>query len=304
MVLLSANRAETMPHVTPPAAIHLDLDGIRHIYAAHGWAHTDGHDPLFHGGLEGALQFFAEMNVRATLFVIADDLHDVSKRALLARAVDAGHEVASHSLTHRKLTLLAQDEQRREIFDSRARIADALGVEVRGFRAPGFDVDRTIVELLDAAGYLYDSSAFPTTGFARRLGIDRLHAAPHRPLRDLALLELPLPAYWPLPAPFHPSYSLVLGTWYFGLGLRRFHRLGVPLVLLFHLTDFADPIPAAQRARWRSTLFTLSYLTREQKLVRCRRMVNDVRRRYALLTTGELLHHVPRDDRGAPLCAK
>jgi hypothetical protein len=164
-----------------------------------------------------------------------------------------------------------------------------LGVTVRGFRAPGFDIDREVLELLDEAGYVYDSSAFPTARFARRLGVPRLAKGPHRPLADRSLLELPLPAYAPLPVPFHPSYSLVLGMWYFRLGLRRLRRTRTPLVMLFHLTDFADPLPRAELPGWQSRIFTLSHLSREEKLDRCTRMLDLVRRTYRLTPTEELL---------------
>jgi peptidoglycan/xylan/chitin deacetylase (PgdA/CDA1 family) len=284
--------ANTYASYGRPAAVHLDLDGGPHIYAAHGWPSAAVDDRLFLGGLEAALGFFAATNTRATLFVIADDLRDPSKRSLLAQAVADGHEIASHSLTHRLLTRLSRDEQRREVVESRDRITTALGVPVRGFRAPGFDINRPLLELLDAAGYVYDSSMFPTAHFARRVGVSSPIAAPHHPLRDRPLLELPLPAYRPLPTPFHPSYSLVLGMWYFRLGRKRFERSDLPLVLLFHLTDFAHPLPRNQRPSWRATLYTLSHLGRDRKLARCRGMLDLVRRSYSLLSTEELLRQV------------
>lgn len=277
------------------ATVHLDLDGTAQIFSAHGWEWKFPTDSIFNTGLPRALDVFERAGIHATLFVIAEELRDPRKRELLRDAVARGHAIASHSLTHRKLTALAHDEKRREIFESREQIAAALGMVAPGFRAPGFDIDRETFELLDDAGYAYDSSVFPTAAFARRLGVGRVADSPHPPLSNRRLLELPLPAYRPLPTPFHPSYSLVLGMWYFRIGMRRFRRTGAPLVLLFHLTDFADPLPRAQLPGWPAAFFTLSYLSRERKIRRCQQMLDHVRRHYAVVSTESLLdaHRAP-----------
>jgi peptidoglycan/xylan/chitin deacetylase (PgdA/CDA1 family) len=271
------------------ATIHLDLDGGVHIYRVNGWRYKAPDDLLFETGLRQALDFFDRAKVRATLFVIAEDLGDPRKRELLSEAVRRGHDIASHSLTHRKLTTLNSDDKRREIFESRERLAQELGVEVRGFRAPGFDTDRESLELIDSAGYSYDSSLFPTPGVARRVGISNLCASPHYPLEDRQLVELPLPAHWPLPFPFHPCYSLVLGEWYFRAGLRRFRRTAAPLVLLFHLTDFADPLPENLLPNRMASLYTLSHINGERKRKRCEQMLELVNRQYELVETKTLL---------------
>lgn len=268
--------------IPPRAVIHLDLDGGAHIFRAHGWAYQAQDDPLFVTGLRRALDFFERAGVRATLFVIAEDLDEPRKRELLQEAARRGHEIASHSLTHRKLTLLTRDEKRREIFESRARLIRELDVEVRGFRAPGFALDRESFELIDKAGYAYDSSLFPSAGFARAIGVDQLSESPHRPLTGRQLVELPMPAYSPLPVPFHPCYSLVLGEWYFRLGLSLFRRTGAPLALLFHLTDFADPLPEDHLPNLMAKIYTLSHLSGEAKLRRCERMLELVQREYRI----------------------
>ena len=271
------------------ATIHLDLDGCVHVYRAHGWSYDADEDPLFETGLRRALDFFAQAGARATLFVIAENLDDPRKRGLLMEAVRQGHEIASHSLTHRKLTALKREEKRREIFESRERLARELGVEARGFRAPGFALDRESFDLVEEAGYTYDSSLFPGEGAARRIGADQLTESPHRPLTGRRLVELPMPAYYPLPFPFHPSYGLALGMWYFRLGLRRFQRSRAPLTLLFHLTDFADPLPEERLPNLMARIYTLSNLDVRTKLQCCGQMLELVKRDYQLVDTSQLL---------------
>lgn len=271
------------------AAIHLDLDGGAHVFRTHGWRYEARDDLLFATGLQTALDFFDEAGVRATLFVIAEDLAEPRKRELIRDAVRRGHDIASHSLTHRDLTTLGRAEKWREIFESRERLAQSLGVEVAGFRAPGFAMDRESLQMIAEAGYQYDSSLFPTAEVANRVGLTAVSVSPERPLPDQPLVELPMPAYRPLPFPFHPCYSLVLGAWYFRLGLRLFRRTQAPLVLLFHLTDFADPLPKALLPHRRARVYTLSHLGSEAKRRRCARMLKIVAREYQLVPTGTLL---------------
>ena len=49
-----------------------------------------------------------------------------------------------------------------EIAESRARLSDASGAEVIGFRAPAWDVTGRVLEVVAASGYRYDASVFPT----------------------------------------------------------------------------------------------------------------------------------------------
>src|SRR3954465_2632562 len=110
-----------------PAAIHVDLDGAREIYAVHGWQRKATGDPMFETGLRHALRFFEANRIRATLFVISQQLDDPRQRELLQEAVRQGHEIASHTVTHRSLTTLSTAEKRREIFESREQITAMLG---------------------------------------------------------------------------------------------------------------------------------------------------------------------------------
>jgi hypothetical protein len=266
-----------------PAVVHLDLDGGSHIYRIHGWSYEAQDDPLFETGLQQALKFFDKFKVRATLFVIAEDLNNPCKSELIQEAMRQGHGIASHSFTHRRLTTLNRDEKYREIFESRERIATRLGVEVQGFRAPYFEIDRETLELVAAAGYTYDSSLFLNSRFIQKIEATGLKESPYYTIENSPLREMPLPSYGPLPLPFHPCYSLVLGTWYFHLGLRRFRQTHAPFILLFHLTDFADPLPTHFLCNWKTKLFTLSYLNGAYKRKRCEEILEIVGRNYTLI---------------------
>lgn len=272
----------------PSAVIHVDLDGARHVYAAHDKRWNAARDPLFETGMANALAFFETLGVKATLFVVAEDIEDDVRCSWLRRAVSHGHEIASHTITHAPLTQLDPERREREIRGSRERLERTLDVPVTGFRAPGFFLDRDVLERVRAAGYAYDSSLFAERRIARTLGLATIEPAPHT-LPPIDLVELPLPAYRPLPFPWHPCYSLILGTWYFRTGLRRHARGATPLVMLMHLTDFADPLPETLLQGMKTRLYTLSHLATATKRKRLDAMFAEVRRRFRITSTQDLL---------------
>jgi hypothetical protein len=101
--------------------------------------------------------FFTELGIRATFFFVAEDVK--SSPAWIRRLAEAGHEIASHSLTHPKqLASLAPEIIRREIRESKSILEDVLGREVVGFRAPGYTLSLEVFKALESSGYQYDAS--------------------------------------------------------------------------------------------------------------------------------------------------
>ena len=89
------------------------------------------------------------------------------------------------------------------------------------YAGEGVDLDLYVASVLDRQGV----AQLPSPAeFARRMRVPAILPVPNRPLLDGPLLELPMPDYGPLPFPFHPSYSLLLGQRYFTWGLRRHLR--------------------------------------------------------------------------------
>ena len=277
----------------PPAVIHVDLDGAAHIFRLHGWTWRGELDMAYTTGVRHALDVFDDFEIRATFFAIAEDLDDPRKTEMLREIVRRGHEIASHSATHALLTELDTAGKRREIRESRSRLEERLDVAVAGFRAPCFSIDAETLDIAADCGYAWDSSIRAGREVP---GLARVATAAAQPwqLADRDFFELPLPGYRPLPFPFHPSYSLVLGYRYFTSGLARHQRSGAPLVLLFHLIDFADPLPAALLRGARQRIFTLSHTTGERKRAACRRMLSRVREAYRFADTPGLLAEARR----------
>jgi peptidoglycan/xylan/chitin deacetylase (PgdA/CDA1 family) len=69
-----------------------------------------------------------------------------------------GHELAAHGWYHEDFSALGRDEARDVLERSRDALAAAAGVAPLGFRAPYWALAPGTLELVEAAGFAYDSS--------------------------------------------------------------------------------------------------------------------------------------------------
>jgi polysaccharide deacetylase family protein (PEP-CTERM system associated) len=143
-------------------------------------------------GLNRLLDLLSRHGATGTFFTLgwlADRRPD-----LVRRIAEAGHEVASHSHWHRRLTTIDPGTFREDLRQSKATIEDVLGAPVLGFRAPSFSLVPGLEWAFDVmveCGFAYDSSVFPI----RRPGYGYPDAplAPYRIERaGGALWEIPL----------------------------------------------------------------------------------------------------------------
>jgi polysaccharide deacetylase family protein (PEP-CTERM system associated) len=77
---------------------------------------------------------------------------------LIKEIANRGHEVASHGHNHMMCTQLSDNDLKQDLIRSKKTIEDITGIEVRGYRAPNFSISDKALELVQAAGYQYDSS--------------------------------------------------------------------------------------------------------------------------------------------------
>lgn len=80
------------------------------------------------------LDILAERHSHATFFVLGANVPYGPE--LLARMVDEGHEVGSHTLNHRDLTKLSGEELREQVDEANAAIEAATGISPRLLRPP------------------------------------------------------------------------------------------------------------------------------------------------------------------------
>lgn len=198
--------------------------------------------------------------LKATFFLVADFARMHANASVVRSIVAKGHEVASHTLTHRIDLCSADFETKtKEIVESKKVLEDLTGTPVLGFRGPGYATDRHIVELLMENGYLYDSSVVPGYLFAtykRFVWVfDRLFSKkpllfPNRPtmtcrhpfviLEDShrRLLEIPINVLPIIPVPFVSFIMLSRGRFRGMYSLVR--RRTNTLMYQFHDFEFMD----------------------------------------------------------------
>jgi len=189
------------------------------------------------------LDLLARRGVTATFFVLGS----IAERhpRLVERIVSAGHEVASHGFSHRRVFELDEASFAEELACASAALEGAGAPRPIGFRAPEWSInDRALwgLAVLARAGFRYDSSMSPL----RVVGNPDYPQVPHR--RDTphgTLIEIP-----PLVGRRFGQHYPLGGGW--GLRMSRpatvireieaRNHLGVPATLFVHPWEL-DPEP-------------------------------------------------------------
>lgn len=138
------------------------------------------------------LQLLDRHRVQGTFFVLGWVARRVPE--LVRRIAAGGHELASHSWSHPRISSLSPVQFREELRSSKAILEDISSTPVTGFRAPSFSIRPGMEWAFDTLleqGYEYDSSLFPI----RRpdYGYPSSPTVPHQINRgDRMLREFPL----------------------------------------------------------------------------------------------------------------
>lgn len=292
----------------PAGTIQVDVDGLWVWQQLLGEPMRLEQDELFDVAITRLLDLFRQYDIRATFFVNGLDLEVPSKRAVIQRVAGEGHEIASHGQTHAYLTGMPSAGQAVEVHRSAALIERAIGHPPSGFRSPGFSVDAVTLDLLEQAGYRYDSSVFSASlaGWVRmayrlisggkqmarhRLAFSfRTPIAPYRPhagdpycAGDRPILEVPVTVVPCMRLPFHFSYTVLGGAGYFEWGLRQLVARRVPINYVFHLVDVVQP----SYEPLRRVIGVNIPVTRKLSLIR--RVLEALHASYRLTTTDELV---------------
>jgi peptidoglycan/xylan/chitin deacetylase (PgdA/CDA1 family) len=156
-------------------AVSIDVDPLSCYYRIHGLgeAREDLRDVIMRRCVPRFAELFERRGIRATFFIVGSDI-DVeldpararAARSLLGDLLGAGHELGNHSYSHPyELARLSSAEVELEIGRADELLAEVIGRPVHGFRAPGYDISPTMIDVLMRRGYRYDSSIFPAPGY-------------------------------------------------------------------------------------------------------------------------------------------
>lgn len=108
------------------------------------------------------LALFADHGVKATFFTLGW----VAERypALVRRMVEQGHELASHGMSHVRVTQQNRAEFKQDVTRTKALLEDVSGQEVIGYRAASYSIGADnlwALDVLKETGHLYSSSIYP-----------------------------------------------------------------------------------------------------------------------------------------------
>jgi peptidoglycan-N-acetylglucosamine deacetylase len=233
-------------------------------------------------GMPILLDIYRRYNIKTTFFFtgyIARLYPEVVKMAQRD-----GHEIGSHSLSHRKekgLDILSYREQLYQLQTSKKILEDISGEAVISFRAPALRVRQDTARALLESGYLIDSSVASQRFdlFMSFGGLNKLHwlIAPRRPYRVDAdnifkkghspLVEVPLSAS------ILPYTSTTMRAFPGLTAIQRYllhiesAAISKPIVFDIHPNEFIDESGEARHIERRSKNW-LAYLL--QDVVRSR----------------------------------
>ena len=164
-----SHRQSVVPTLATDANISVDVDGLDCYRAIHGLSTPPGDpdaDPVWTIGIARAAELFDAFDLEATFFVVGRDLDVDAHRRRAVDLVEAGHELANHTLDHPyDLRERSDAELAHQINGADRKIADATGYSPVGFRAPGYNVDADVIAFSRRAGHRYDASVFPCVSY-------------------------------------------------------------------------------------------------------------------------------------------
>ena len=220
------------------------------------------------------LDMLAARGIRATFFVLG---WVARKHPEIVRAIAAaGHEVASHGMSHRLVYTQSPEEFRRETIDAKALLEDQCQQPVHGYRAATYSITRKSLWALDIlyeAGFQYDSSIFPMRH--DRYGIPDANPLPHVLITPGGgkLVEFPISVlnYAGATIPVAGGgYFRLFPYWFTRWALRKINRRGQEFVFYLHPWEVDPQQPRIARAG------VLSRFRHYQNLSRCQGRLNQL----------------------------
>ncbi len=261
-----------------PIVLSFDIEEHHRIEAAAGFNCPVELRSVYGGRMESAtrrlLELLAKHKSHGTFFIVGQIAK--SQPRLVRDIHEAGHEIASHSWSHQRVHRFTPAAFAEDLRRSKDALEQAAGVEVVGFRAPTFSIDRETgwaIDVLADAGFIYDSSIFPVRH--DRYGIPD---APRSPFIAVGtrqrLIELPPTTlrYCRFNLPVAGGgYFRLFPLWLMEAGVRQVHKLHPSAAMLyFHPWEF-DPdqprLPLGRTSRWRTYVGLKRSLSRLDRLL-------------------------------------
>ncbi|MCX6709860.1 MAG: polysaccharide deacetylase family protein [Candidatus Woesearchaeota archaeon] len=185
-------------------------------------------DIFLQNGLPNALEFFNNLGIKPTFFVVGRNALDFPKEHRMLKKYDIGN----HSFSHINFSSLNYVEKENEIKKGEDAIKKIIGKKPKVFRAPDYSIDESSISILKRRGYLADSSLlkviFPFRYYKNYLLNKNL---------DRDKFEIPMTHTL---LPFNGTSMINYGVDKSAIMLERISKNGRILNINFHDRDFTN----------------------------------------------------------------
>lgn len=103
------------------------------------------------GYTESILDSLKEEGVKATFFITAHYLNTASE--LVKRMIDEGHIVGNHTVNHKSMPSLSDDEMKKEIMQLNQSLYEKFGYEMKYLRPPKGEFSERSLSITDSLGF-------------------------------------------------------------------------------------------------------------------------------------------------------
>ena len=97
------------------------------------------------------LDVLKENNVKALFFITGHYLN--TQEELVKRMIEEGHAVGNHTVNHKALTTLSDEQIKSEIMTLHNALYDKLGYEMTYFRPPKGEYSQKVLSIVTGLGY-------------------------------------------------------------------------------------------------------------------------------------------------------
>lgn len=145
-------------------SIHIDVDSPRTLLRFYGLEPSDFSTQklteFYKVTLNRAIEYFEKRNVKAAFFIVGQEVQSVQEISnLVKEAHKNGYELANHTWSHPfAITRLTGEQQKQEVQECNRFLQSITGETHFGFRAPGCDMNTSLMNLLEENQVSYDSS--------------------------------------------------------------------------------------------------------------------------------------------------
>lgn len=241
------------------ATISVDMDTLNDYANTYSIKYLKNPDPSYTIAIQRLLDLLNKYNIKATFFVIGKDLNVKEHLKIIRLIKNQGHEIANHTQNHFiHFEKLSDEDQKQEILECHKLVKEKLGIDMKGFRAPGYNLNTHTFETLAKNNYFYDSSIFPTIllpvfkmaiimrsrGKFKSSGGGKIKNvfskdSPYL-IKKLKLLEIPISVTPVFKLPFMGTFNVVAGEELMKLNLWLLKAFSKDINYEIHPIEFLD----------------------------------------------------------------